>query len=207
MVNTIVANNAAGAGPDIRTFGPPSALDTSFSLIENTADATLTGAPSITGVDPKLGPLADNGGPTPTMALLAGSPALDMGSATGPDQRGAPRPFDLKGIPLAAGGNAADIGAYERVLCGKVAVNELGTAGKDKLTGTKGADGILGLGGKDTLKGLAGKDGLCGGSGKDKLKGGGGNDTLLGQGGNDTLLGGKGKDVLKGGKGKDKQRQ
>ncbi len=179
----------------------------SFSLIENLGGETLAGGPNITGQDPKLGPLAANGGPTPTHALLAGSPALDKGSATGADQRGLARPFDLQGIGPAAGGNGADIGAYERVLCGKVAVNRIGTAGKDKLKGTNGADGILGLGGKDTLKGLAGKDGLCGGKGKDKLRGGGGNDTLLGQGGADDLAGGKGKDKLKGGAGKDKQTQ
>jgi hypothetical protein len=53
-----------------------------------------------------LGPLADNGGPTLTMALLAGSPAIDAGSAVGApatDQRGIPRPQ----------GPAVDIGAYE----------------------------------------------------------------------------------------------
>ena len=205
MANTIVADNTAAAGPDIATVGP-AALDASFSLVENPSGANLTGGPNVLGQDPKLAPLADNGGPTPTQALLVGSPAIDQGQASGADQRGAPRPFDLAGVAL-AGDNNADIGAYERVTCGKALVNEIGTAGKDTISGTKGADGILGLGGKDTLKGLAGKDGLCGGPGKDKLKGGGGNDTLLGQGGKDTLIGGKGKDKLKGGGGKDKEVQ
>jgi Ca2+-binding RTX toxin-like protein len=207
VVNSIIADNAAPKGPDVYNFPPgASTLNASFSLIENPSGVTLTGGPNITGQDPKLGPLADNGGPTPTEALLVGSPAIDQGQASGVDQRGAPRPFDLAGVAL-AGDNDADIGAYERVLCGKVLVNKVGTSGKDTIKGTKGADGILGLGGKDTLKGLAGKDGLCGGPGKDKLKGGGGNDTLLGQAGNDTLIGGKGNDKLKGGKGKDKQKQ
>jgi hypothetical protein len=56
--------------------------------------------------DPKLGPLANNGGPTLTMALLPGSPAIDAGNtslAPATDQRGFPRPAGL----------AADIGAYE----------------------------------------------------------------------------------------------
>jgi hypothetical protein len=53
-----------------------------------------------------VGPLADNGGPTLTMALLPGSPAIDAAdTAAAPptDQRGFPRPF----------GAAADIGAFE----------------------------------------------------------------------------------------------
>jgi len=56
--------------------------------------------------EPKLGPLADNGGPTLTMALLPGSPAIDAGDtslAPATDQRGFPRPAGL----------AADIGAFE----------------------------------------------------------------------------------------------
>jgi hypothetical protein len=57
-------------------------------------------------VDPKLGSLADNGGPTLTMALLPGSPAIDAGSAVGApatDQRGVARPQ----------GPGVDIGAFE----------------------------------------------------------------------------------------------
>ena len=66
-------------------------------------------------LDPLLGPLQDNGGPTPTMALQAGSPALDQGSSSGlsTDQRGAPRPFDLATLPNAVGGVGSDIGAFE----------------------------------------------------------------------------------------------
>lgn len=45
-----------------------------------------------TPLDPKLGPLAGNGGPAPTHALLAGSPALNAGGACeATDQRGQPR--------------------------------------------------------------------------------------------------------------------
>jgi hypothetical protein len=53
-----------------------------------------------------LGPLADNGGPTPTQALPPGSPAIDAGVSipnTATDQRGVPRPQ----------GYAPDIGAFE----------------------------------------------------------------------------------------------
>lgn len=61
---------------------------------------------SRTNTDPKLGPLADNGGPTMTMALLPGSPAVDAGAATGApstDERGVVRPQ----------GPGVDIGAFE----------------------------------------------------------------------------------------------
>jgi predicted outer membrane repeat protein len=210
LTNTIVADNTAPSRPDIDGMNMvnPDAR-AAFSLIEQLGGAQVVlDASDITGIDPKLQPLAANGGSTPTQALAADSPALDKGSSgAAADQRGFPRPFDLTGIPLATGGNSADIGAYERVLCGKLLATRVGTAGPDRISGTPGADGILGLGGKDRLKGLKGNDSLCGGPGKDKLKGGAGRDALFGQGGRDLLVGGKGKDKLKGGAGKDKVRQ
>jgi len=53
------------------------------------ADTDLVGT-SASPIDPKLGPLQDNGGPTWTMALLPGSPAFDAGALTDSewDQRG-----------------------------------------------------------------------------------------------------------------------
>lgn len=66
--------------------------------------------------DPLLGPLQDNGGPTPTMALLAGSPAIDKGKSfgLGTDQRGAARPFVLtSSSSFPPGGDGADIGGFE----------------------------------------------------------------------------------------------
>ena len=67
--------------------------------------------------DPLLGPLQDNGGPTPTMAPAAASPAIDHGAAFGlmTDQRGVERPIDLPSIPnaTAVGADSSDIGAFE----------------------------------------------------------------------------------------------
>jgi hypothetical protein len=66
---------------------------------------------TILEADPRLSPLAENGGMTPTMALLSGSPAIDKIAAeqciVATDQRGYPRP--------AFGGLSAtcDIGAFE----------------------------------------------------------------------------------------------
>lgn len=69
-------------------------------------------------VDPSLGALADNGGPTQTQALQTGSPAIDKGKSFGAatDQRGTPRISDSSTIANASGGDGADIGAYERDL-------------------------------------------------------------------------------------------
>ncbi len=101
MVNTIVANSPTGGD----------CLNTA-TLGTNTSNLVKDGScsPSFTG-DPKLGALADNGGPTPTMSLLTGSPALDAASDTacastpinGVDQRGIARPQ----------GTHCDIGAFE----------------------------------------------------------------------------------------------
>ena len=79
---------------------------TACSPLVNTLIVSNTPAGGDSFPDPKLGPLADNGGPTLTMALLPGSPAIDAGDtslAPATDQRGVPRPFSL----------AADIGAFE----------------------------------------------------------------------------------------------
>jgi hypothetical protein len=74
----------------------------------------LTGSDALP-LNPKLGALQDNGGPTPTMAQLPGSPAIDTGNSSGitSDQRGANRGFDDYGLPIPAGGDRSDIGAYE----------------------------------------------------------------------------------------------
>lgn len=64
------------------------------------------------GRDPVLGPLQNNGGPTPTHALLDGSPAIDAGGFGCPllDQRFYPRRQDGNGD----GVRACDTGAYEK---------------------------------------------------------------------------------------------
>jgi predicted outer membrane repeat protein len=64
-------------------------------------------------IDPKLGPLTNNGGKTQTHALLAGSKAIDAGDNAGApatDQRGFPRKKDGDGN----GSKIVDTGAFER---------------------------------------------------------------------------------------------
>ena len=97
LVNAILATNFSNC---YGLFG-----DGGHNLSSD-ASCAFTGAGSLNNVDPKLGPLANNGGPTLTMALLSGSPAIDAGNtslAPTTDQRGFPRPAGL----------AADMGAVE----------------------------------------------------------------------------------------------
>jgi CSLREA domain-containing protein len=65
--------------------------------------------------DPKLGLLKDNGGPTPTLALRPGSPAIDQGKAFDltADQRGFTRTFDYSFVHAPVGGDETDVGAFE----------------------------------------------------------------------------------------------
>ena len=84
---------------------PTSHNSTPSNLIGTTADP----------LNPMLGALANNGGPTQTMALLPGSPAIDAGSnALAVDANGNPLTTDQRGagFPRIVGGTV-DIGAYE----------------------------------------------------------------------------------------------
>jgi hypothetical protein len=107
MNNSIFANNTAenGSNNDVASYASVNPLTGSNNLITVTTNPVPLGTLSSC---PKLGHLSDNGGPTQTIALLANSPALDMGTANGQttDQRG-------MGFPRTAG-SATDIGAYER---------------------------------------------------------------------------------------------
>ena len=120
LFSTIVAQNTAtGVGQDIRNGNPTAGSfnligDGDFSGIVNGANNNQTGT-SGSPLDPKLGPLQNNGGPTKTHALLSASPAIDQGISNGPttDQRGVARPVDDPAVANAAGGDGSDIGAYE----------------------------------------------------------------------------------------------
>ena len=89
LLNTLVANNTAVTGPDVSG----SVSVGQFDLLGNGSGQTgiINGGNNIVGVSAELGPLGNYGGPTATMALLPGSPAIGTGAiedGIGTDQRG-----------------------------------------------------------------------------------------------------------------------
>src|SRR5262249_1098920 len=82
-------------------------------------NCTVDGPPLPPLADPKLGPLQNNGGPTQTHALLAGSPAIDAGDPLGcQDSLGVKILTDQRGFRRTVNGNRdgtarCDIGAVE----------------------------------------------------------------------------------------------
>jgi hypothetical protein len=229
LSSTIVADNTGTGGPNDLSDGgrPYGAFLVDFSLIEAPGDAyTLQTAPGTTifGLDPQLGPRADNGGPTPTHLPAPTSPAIDAGTSNGQtsDQRNQPRTVDQPGVANASGSDGTDIGSAERgddtpppddgggpvtptATCqGDAVPKKDGSAANDTLTGTEAKDALFGLAGNDALKALGGDDCLSGDEGNDKLKGGAGKDQLKGGAGNDKLVGGAGKDKYAAAAGADK---
>jgi uncharacterized repeat protein (TIGR01451 family)/CSLREA domain-containing protein len=143
LVNDTFAGNGAPAGGNVFTAGAKiEAVNTIFAgatsggncagpltsqghNLDDGITCALTGTGDLTNQNPQLAPLADNGGPTQTMALLPGSPAIDAGGSGCPakDQRGVQRPA----------GNACDIGAYEFAISADLAVTLAATPAQLKL--------------------------------------------------------------------------
>jgi hypothetical protein len=95
--NTIIANSSAGG--DCVISDGFIGTNTNNLVEDNSCSPALH-------ADPLLGPLQDNGGPTQTLALLPGSPAIDaalLANCPATDQRGVSRPQ----------GAGCDIGAFE----------------------------------------------------------------------------------------------
>src|SRR5438067_8374119 len=88
---------------------PSTITDGGYNLDSGTSCGFSTSNHSLNSTDPMLGPLASNGGPTQTMALMSGSPAINViptsfaGCNGSTDQRGVSRPQ----------GAGCDIGAFE----------------------------------------------------------------------------------------------
>lgn len=91
LANSVVAG-AEGLSGTIESLG--------WNIVEDPHDGILTGvlATTVTGIDPRLAALADNGGGIPTHLPRAGSPVLDFGDPSGClDEAGAPIVFDARG--------------------------------------------------------------------------------------------------------------
>jgi CSLREA domain-containing protein len=116
VMNTIIGRNQDWSGGGLDCWG--TLTSQGYNLLESTAGCTIVGdlTGNITGSNPDLGLLADNGGATRTHALQDGSPAIEQvpdgtnGCDTGAsmDQRGYPRAGGA-----GYGGSSCDIGAYE----------------------------------------------------------------------------------------------
>ncbi|MBC8078125.1 MAG: right-handed parallel beta-helix repeat-containing protein, partial [Chloroflexales bacterium] len=111
--NTLIGGNAdnSSLSPDPDCSG--TLTSEGYNLIENTSGCVIAGSAfgNITGITPILGPLQNNGGPTFTHALLAGSPAIDAGNALGcADQNAVDLTTDQRGFLRTA---LCDMGAYE----------------------------------------------------------------------------------------------
>ena len=138
--NTIVSNGASG--------NCTSPITSQGHNLESADECGFHSAGDQTGKDPLLGALADNGGPTDTAGLLAGSPAIDTGDPAGcplSDQRGVTRPQ----------GSACDIGAFELVPLSAIPSNafKFGRLKRNKRKGTATMIVIVPGAGTITLKG------------------------------------------------------
>ena len=143
VYDTILAGNSAAAGPDL--YGSITSLG--HNLIGYSFGGSGYAASDLLNVNPQLGPLQNNGGPTQTMALLAGSPAMDAG-----DNTNAPA-YDQRGPGFARiKVGAIDIGAFEvqnqfdrLVVSGFPSAVTAGAAGSFTITAKK-ADGSTNTG-------------------------------------------------------------
>ena len=125
--NSIIAGNTANTGvPEIFNPNVGNVISNGNNIVgDSPGDATNTSNPiayqtsDILDTSPMLGALQNYGGTTPTLALLAGSPAIDHGNsalAVDPSNNNTPFSRDQKDYKRIAFGNSAeivDIGAYE----------------------------------------------------------------------------------------------
>ncbi len=171
LTNSIVLGNVAlNAGDDEVSAGSVSNTASliggdATQIFADTADVLADSDEDGVGDPPtgvQGGVLADNGGPTETIALLddASNPALDTADpalASATDQRGVARPQ----------GAGPDIGAFE-LERGPVTIIE-GTPEDDRLVGSPDDEWFFGLAGNDTLIGCTGQDSFDGGDGSDTV--------------------------------------
>ena len=126
--HSIVADNTAPSGRDLSGL-LGATIQVHYTLIGSNqnsgfaeapigspdARGNLVGGPTLANrINPGLNPLANNGGPTPTHALMPDSPAIDMGDPAAVAGVGGVPQFDQRGEPFTrVSGGRIDIGAFE----------------------------------------------------------------------------------------------
>jgi CSLREA domain-containing protein len=117
IANTILAGNTVGAGVTAPNTQCNGAFTSQGHNLRSVADAGCTGFTAggdLAPVDPLLGTLGANGGPTPTIPLLAGSPAINAGDPSPLDGLPPACPSsDQRGLPRGGAAGVCDIGAFE----------------------------------------------------------------------------------------------
>ncbi len=155
--NSIVAGNTVTSNP-LTANCSTDFTSNGFNLVFGSTNACGFNAGTndiVNTGDPRLGALQNNGGTTETMALGAGSAAIDKGNTATPgsggvacgatDQRGTARPVDGDGVS----GPRCDIGAHEAASCTtrpNVALGVApGSSGRISVTVTAGSGNIVEL--------------------------------------------------------------
>jgi len=131
--NSIISGNWSSQNPSKNCYVGSGQIISGGHNIENLATCPFTAAGDQLNTDPLITALADNGGPTQTRALQAGSPAIDAGDTaicaaapvSGVDQRGFSRDA------------TCDIGAYEEVPLSTLNITVAGT-GSGTVTSSPG---------------------------------------------------------------------
>lgn len=151
MYSSIVAKNSkSGVTPDDISAPNIFGINGTNNLVGVgdgiTFDAVNIVGTSFVPIDPMLGALANNGGPTMTHALMKGSPAIDNGvniltnSVVPNDQRGLMRTFDYVSVPSSLmGADGTDMGSYELQSppTAKVLINGIAAAQRSLVTSIK----------------------------------------------------------------------
>jgi Ca2+-binding RTX toxin-like protein len=189
VANSIIIGNATGdTDPDVRGSVTSNGHNLFGSYVDGVVgdldkvdpNTVFAATATIAGTSVLGGVLADNGGPTQTVALLdvAGNPAIGRGepNALVRDQRGEPRPSP---------DGHSEIGAFEIEPSHPIL---RGTGGVKLLQGSGDTEALLGLSHAEVLRGGSGHDLLDGGRGADRLHGGPGGDVLIGGRGPDRFI-------------------
>lgn len=142
--NTLFAHNTAPAGPNCEWGGGAVVNSLGYNAQDvNDPECLMNQPTDMNTVDPQLGPLQDNGGPTDTLLPALASPLIGAGdpaNCSGSDQRGVPRPQN----------GSCDIGAVERTTptAGDLQVSNI-TATSADVSGVAGAIYLGGSGSFD----------------------------------------------------------